>query len=66
MQGMFERSKDQAKQGIALAEMLDEAEWSSWFHLYLASMHLKSKNLEEALKEYNDALIIASEAGILD
>ena len=66
LQGMFEKSKEQAKQGIALAEMLDEAEWSSWFHLYLASMHLKSKNLKEALKEYNDALIIASEAGILD
>ena len=46
--------------------MLDEAEWSSWFHLYLAYMHLKSKNLEEALKEYDEALIIASEAGILD
>jgi tetratricopeptide (TPR) repeat protein len=66
LQGMFEKSKEQAKQGIALAEMLDEAEWSSWFHLYLASMHLKSKNLEEALKEYDEALIIASEAGILD
>jgi tetratricopeptide (TPR) repeat protein len=66
LQGMFEKSKEQVKQGIALAGMLGETEWSSWFHLYLAYMHLKSKNLEEALKECNEALNIASKAGILD
>ena len=66
LQGMFEKSKEQVKQGIALARMLGETEWSSWFHLYLAYMYLKSKNLEEALKECNDVLTIASEAGILD
>ncbi len=65
LQGQLEKSKEQIKQGIALAGMLGETEWSSWFHLYLAYMHLKSKNLEEALKECNDALSIASEAGIL-
>jgi len=66
LQGMFEKSMEQIKQGIALAGMLGETEWSSWFHLYLAYMHLKSKNLEEALKECNDTLTIAVEAGILD
>jgi len=66
LQGMFEKSKEQAKQGLELAEMLGETEWSSWFHLYLASMHLKSKNLKEALKEYNEGWTIAYEAGILD
>ena len=66
LQGMFEKSREQAEQGIALAGMLGETEWGSRFHLYLAYMHLKSKNLEEALKEYDDALTIASEAGILD
>jgi len=66
LQGMFEKSREQVKQGIALAVMLGETEWSSWFHLYLASMHLRSGNLEEALKECNEALTIASEAGILD
>jgi serine/threonine protein kinase/predicted Zn-dependent protease len=66
LQGMFEKSKEQVKQGIALAGMLGETEWSSWFHLYLAYMHLKSKNLEEALKECDDALTIADEAEILD
>jgi serine/threonine protein kinase/Tfp pilus assembly protein PilF len=65
LQGMFEKSKEQAKQGIALAVMLGETEWSSRFHLYLASMHLRTSNLEEASKEYNEALTIASEAGIL-
>jgi len=66
LQGMFEKSKEQVKQGIALAVMLGETEWSSWFHLYLAYMHLKSKNFEEALKEYDEVLTIASEAGILN
>jgi len=66
LQGMFEKSKEQIKQGIALAGMLGETEWSSWFHLYLAYIHLRSKNLEEALKECDDALNIASDAGILD
>lgn len=66
LQGMFEKSREQAKQGIALAGMLGETEWNSRFHLYLAYMHLKSKNLEEALKEYDEVLTIASEAGILD
>ncbi|NIM59002.1 MAG: protein kinase, partial [Candidatus Aminicenantes bacterium] len=66
LQGMFEKSREQVKQGIALAVMLGETEWSSWFHLYLASMHLRSGNLEEALKECNEALTIASEAGILN
>jgi serine/threonine protein kinase/Tfp pilus assembly protein PilF len=66
LQGMFEKSKEQVKQGIALAGMLGETEWSSWFHLYLAYIHLRSKNLEEALKECDDALKIASEAGIFD
>ena len=65
LQGMFEKSKEQAKQGIALAVMLGETEWNSRFHVYLASMHLRSGNLEEASKEYNEALTIASEAGIL-
>jgi len=65
LQGMFEKSEEQAKQGIALAVMLGETEWSSRFNLYLASMHLRSGNLEEASKEYNEALTIASEAGIL-
>jgi serine/threonine protein kinase/Tfp pilus assembly protein PilF len=65
LQGMFEKSEEQAKQGIALAVMLGETEWSSRFHLYLASMHLRSDNLEEASKENNEALTIASEAGIL-
>ncbi|GAI39717.1 unnamed protein product, partial [marine sediment metagenome] len=66
LQGMFEKSREQVKQGIALAGMLGETEWSSWFHLYLAYMHLKSNNLEEALKECDDALNITVEAGILD
>lgn len=66
LQGMYEKSKEQAKQGVSLAVMLGEAEWSSQFHLFLAYMHLKSKNFEEALKEYDEALTIASKAGILD
>jgi serine/threonine protein kinase/Tfp pilus assembly protein PilF len=65
LQGMYEKSKEQVKQGLALALMLGETEWSSWFHLYLAYMHLTSRNLEEALNECNEALTIAVKEGIL-
>jgi len=65
LQGMFEKSKEQAEQGIELAEMLGETGWSSQFHLYLAYIHLKSKNLEEALKECNEGWNSAVEAEIL-
>jgi len=62
LQGRFEKSKDQAKQGIELAEKLSEMEWKSDFHLQLAYRCLKSGNPEEALKECEKGWSSAVEA----
>jgi serine/threonine protein kinase/Tfp pilus assembly protein PilF len=51
LQGKFKEARDQAEQGIELAEMLGETSWKSWFHLYLAYLYLKSGDPEQALKE---------------
>ncbi len=65
LQGMYEKSKEQAQLGVELGELLGETDWSSWFHLYLAYLKLKSSDLENALEECDAAWNIASEAGIL-
>jgi len=62
LQGRFEKSIDQAKQGIVLAEKLGQMRWKSDFHLDLAYRHLKSGNPEEALKECEKGWSIAVEA----
>ena len=56
MQGKFEEAKGQARQGVELAEMLGEMEWKSWFHLFLASLHLRSGNPDIALEQCNMGL----------
>jgi len=65
LQGLFDKAQEQAQLGIELGELLGETDWSSGFHLYSASIHLKARNYEEALKECESALNISSEAGIL-
>ena len=62
LQGRFEKSKDQAKQGIELAKKLGEKARESFFHFLLAYTYQKSENLEAALEEYNKAWISAVEA----
>ena len=62
LQGRFEKSKNQIKQGIELAKKPGEKRWKSDFHSYLAYMHLKSGNPEEALKECQKAWSSAVEA----
>ena len=57
LQGKFEESKDQVKQGIELAKRLGSRSQESNFHLQLAYLHLKSGNLEEALEECERAMI---------
>ncbi len=54
-QGKFEKSKEQTRYGIELAEKLFDENWKSSFHLDLAYKCLKSKNFEEALKECDKA-----------
>jgi len=51
LQGKFEKSKDQSIQGIELSKKQGEKESESFFHMQLAYSNLKSRNLEEALKE---------------
>lgn len=65
LQGQFEKSKNQAGQGVELAEMLDDKDWESWFRLYLAYLNLKSGDLDEALVECNLGLGSAVEADSL-
>ncbi|NQS89057.1 tetratricopeptide repeat protein, partial [Patescibacteria group bacterium] len=55
-QGRLEKSKEQAKLGLELAEMLDEPQWKSSLHIDLAFIHLKSKSPQGALEECNKAL----------
>jgi len=55
LQGRFENSEDQAKQGIELAEKLAEDGWKSGFHLSLGYLYLRSGNPKEALKEFDEA-----------
>jgi tetratricopeptide (TPR) repeat protein len=61
-QGRYEKSKEQAKLGIELADMLDSPGWKTSFHLDLAYIHLKTKNIKEALEECNKALNSAIES----
>ncbi len=65
LQGLFDKAKEQAQLGVELGELLGETDWSSGFHLYLAYLHFRSKNFEEALEECEAGLNISSEAGIL-
>ena len=59
LQGRFEESSNQLKQGFELAEKIGERGWERNYHLDLAYLNLKSGNPEKALKECNDAWNIA-------
>jgi len=65
-QGRYEKSKEQAKLGLELAEMLENLSKKSSFHLELAYIHLRSKNIQGALGECNKALNTAVESDNLD
>jgi len=61
LQGRFEDSMNQAKQGFELAEKRGEIGWKSRFHLHLAYTFQKYGNPERAITECNDAWSIAVE-----
>ena len=63
LQGKFERSREQDKQGIKLAEKLGEKGWTSRFYSYLAYLYLKTGNLKQALEECQKSWSSAVEAG---
>lgn len=62
LQGKYERAREQAKQGIKLAEKIGEKGWASRFYSYLAYLHLKTGNFKQALEECNKSLSSAVEA----
>jgi serine/threonine protein kinase/Tfp pilus assembly protein PilF len=63
LQGKFEKSAEQAKLGIELAEKLGDENLKSIIYRGLSYVYLRSGNPEEALKECNNALSSAAEAG---
>jgi len=62
LQGRFEKSKEQARQGIEQAKKLGAKMWESIFHFVLAYPYLRTGNPEEALQECNKAFSKAVEA----
>jgi len=66
LQGKFEKSEDQLKQGIELAKELGDKGEESEFYLKLAYRYLRSGKLEEALEECNKAWSRAVEAEDID
>jgi tetratricopeptide (TPR) repeat protein/predicted Ser/Thr protein kinase len=63
LQGKFKGSKDQTRQGIELAKKLGQKGWERGFYFMLGYLHLKLRNPEEALEEFNKALSVAVEMG---
>jgi tetratricopeptide (TPR) repeat protein len=55
LEGRFQKSIDELKQGIKLTEELGESWWKSFFHLQLAYRYLKLRNLEDVLTECREA-----------
>ena len=65
LQGRFEEAKDQANQGVELAEELGEMGWKSFFHVRLCYVNLRLRNLDRALRESGMAFDIAVEEEML-
>ncbi len=65
LQGRFEEAKDQANQGMELAEELGEMGWKSYFHISLCYLNLRLRNLDRALQESRMAFDIAYEEEML-
>jgi tetratricopeptide (TPR) repeat protein len=54
-QGQFKKAREQAQQGLELAEKLGETVWKSSFHFRLAYNYRITGNPEKALQEYEKA-----------
>jgi serine/threonine protein kinase/Tfp pilus assembly protein PilF len=65
LQGKFEEAKKLSKQGAELSKKYGQSLWESLFHLGLASLHRKSGNPEEALRECDEAWESAEKADFL-
>jgi serine/threonine protein kinase/predicted Zn-dependent protease len=65
MQGKFEESQEQVKQGLELAEKIGETGWEGSFHFFLGYSYLRTGNPEEALREFDKIWSMAIEEGRL-
>ncbi|MDH5466293.1 MAG: protein kinase [Candidatus Aminicenantes bacterium] len=63
LQGKFERAKEQAKQGIKLADKTGEKGWASRFYSYLAYLYLETGDFKQALEECQKSWNSAVEGG---
>jgi serine/threonine protein kinase/Flp pilus assembly protein TadD len=64
-QGKFRDASKMDKQILALTKMAGQRTWESLGYLSLASSYFASRDFEEALKEYEEALAIARETDLL-
>jgi serine/threonine protein kinase/Tfp pilus assembly protein PilF len=63
MQGRYAEALEQLEQGVDLGDMLDETSWKAWFLLYMAYVHLRSANLDNALEACENSKNVAMENG---
>ena len=63
LQGRFEKAKEQLKQGIRIAEKVDEKGWTSQFHSELACLHIQTGHFKQALEDSQKSESLAVGAG---
>jgi serine/threonine protein kinase/Flp pilus assembly protein TadD len=62
LQGKYENSIEQARQGVRLAEKTGEKGWASRYHSLLAYLYLRTGDFEQALSESQMAQSAAAKA----
>ncbi len=65
LQGKFDEATSLAKQGVEFSQKLGQKMWESLGHLGGAHFYVRSGNLEEAIKECDEAWRSAEEIGFL-
>jgi serine/threonine protein kinase/Flp pilus assembly protein TadD len=65
LQGKFDEATSLAKQGVELSQKLGQKLWESRWHLGGAQFYVHSGDLEEAIKESDEAWRSAEEIGFL-
>ncbi len=63
LQGKFEKAKEELKQGIRIAEKVDQKGWESQFHTNLSYLHLQTGHFNQALEESQKSMSLAEATG---
>lgn len=66
LQGKYAEALEQLEQGVDLGDMLGETSWKAWFLLYMAYVHLRSENLDDALVACENSKNVAMKSGDAD